>query len=65
MRLTALLIQCKARQDTIEQRHGFMGSKRDYLEGGLSHVPGIAGLAHSQAPPRPRASDTSNRSQYT
>jgi hypothetical protein len=53
MRLTALLIQRKTQQDTIKERNCFMRTERHYLEGGLRHVPGIAGLAHSQAPPRP------------
>ena len=65
MRLTALLIQCKAQQDTIVQRNGFTRSERVYLRGGLRHVPGIVGLAHSQAPPRPQVGDTDNRSQDT
>jgi hypothetical protein len=62
MRLTALLIQCKAQQDTIVQCYGFTRSERDYLRGGLKHVPGIVGLAYPQAPPIPQVDDMDNRS---
>jgi hypothetical protein len=45
--------------------HCLLETGRHYLEGGLRHVPAIAGSAHSQAPPIPLADDAGNRSQYT
>jgi hypothetical protein len=42
-----------------------LGTGRHYFEGGLRHVPAIAGSAHSQAPPIPHMGDAGNRSQHT
>jgi hypothetical protein len=45
--------------------HGLRRTERDPLEGGLRHVPAIAGSPHSQAPPIPQVGDTGNRNQHT
>jgi hypothetical protein len=45
--------------------HCFMRTGRDHYEGGLRHVPAIAGSARSQAPPVPQVGDTGSRNQYT
>lgn len=42
-----------------------VGTGRYHCEGGLRHVPAIAGPAHSQAPPVPHVGDAGNRSQHT
>jgi hypothetical protein len=42
-----------------------LGTGRYHSEGGLRHVPAIAGPAHSQAPPVPHSGDAGNRSQHT
>jgi hypothetical protein len=65
MVLTASLIQRKAQQNTTVQHNYRTRTARHYLEGGFGHVPGIAGLAHSQAPPRPQLGDTGNRGENT
>jgi hypothetical protein len=42
-----------------------LGTGRYHLEGGLKHVPGITGSAHSQAPPIPHIGGDANRSRHT
>jgi hypothetical protein len=43
----------------------FVGTGRYHCEGGLRHVPVLAGPAHSQAPPVPYVGGAGNRSQHT
>ena len=45
-------------QSTI---HCLLGAGRHHLEGGLRHVPAIAGSAYSQAPPIPQVGRAGNR----
>jgi hypothetical protein len=42
-----------------------LGAGYHHLEGGLRHVPALAGSAHSQAPPNPSAGEAGNRSYHT
>jgi hypothetical protein len=42
-----------------------LGTGRYHLEGGLKHVPGITGSAHSQAPPIPHIGGEGSRSRRT
>jgi hypothetical protein len=41
------------------------GAERHHFEGGLRHVPALAGSAHSQAPPTPSEDEAGNRSHHT
>jgi hypothetical protein len=41
------------------------GAGRHHLEGGLRHVPAVAGLAHSQAPPISSMGEPGKRSSHT
>jgi hypothetical protein len=53
MMRAALLIQRKTQWDCLVKRNDDMRADRHSRPGGFSHVPGLAGLAHSQAPPKP------------
>jgi hypothetical protein len=45
--------------------HCLLGAGRHHFEGGLRHVPAIAGSAHSQAPPISQVGHAGTRTPYT
>jgi uncharacterized protein DUF6847 len=45
--------------------HSLREAARYHFRGGLRHVPAVAGLVHSQAPPLPHRGDAANRSRHT
>jgi hypothetical protein len=45
--------------------HSLREAAHHHFRGGLRHVPAVAGLVHSQAPPLPYRGDAVNRSRHT